>query len=60
MTTKTKTPVETKGRSTQLSLVVDHTKPWRIDNDTKEIGRKGLAQARAVLAASRPVAEAAA
>lgn len=60
MTTKTKTPVTTKSRPTQLSLVVDKPSPWHIDDDTKKIGREGLAQARAVLAASRPIADVAA
>jgi len=60
MTTKTKTPETPKSRPTQLSLVVDGPSPWHIDDGTKEIGRKGLEQARAVLAAARSVVDAAA
>ncbi len=36
-------------------LVLIETIPeWRIDERTREIGRRGIAQARAALAASRP------
>ena len=38
-----------------MILIVDDPVPWRLDEETREIGRKGLAQARAVLDASRPV-----
>lgn len=41
-------------RPQQLELVVEHSDaPWRIDDETREIGRRGLAKARAVLDASR-------
>jgi hypothetical protein len=36
----------------QLTLIDNPT--WRIDERTKEIGRRGLAEARAALAAHRP------
>lgn len=37
----------------QLTLI-DNSAAWRIDERTREIGRRGLAEARAVLAAHRP------
>lgn len=37
----------------QLTLI-DTTTPWRLDDETREIGRRGLAEARAALAAHRP------
>lgn len=37
----------------QLSLIED-PKPWRLSEQTREIGRKGLAEARAALAQHRP------
>jgi hypothetical protein len=42
----------------QLILLNDQKADWRIDDRTKEIGRKGIADARAVLrdAARRRVA----
>lgn len=38
----------------QLTLI-ENSKPWRLDERTKEIGRRGLADARAALAEHRPV-----
>lgn len=40
----------------QLVLAVDNDRrsSWHIDDETREIGRRGLAHARAVLHASRP------
>ena len=41
----------------QLVLIDDRPVDWRIDDRTREIGRKGLAEARAALqAASRKIA----
>jgi len=37
----------------QLTLITSSTS-WRLDARTKEIGRRGLAEARAALAAHRP------
>lgn len=37
----------------QLTLI-DQQRPWRLDAKTRETGRRGLAAARAALAASRP------
>jgi hypothetical protein len=35
--------------------VIDETRtPWQLDESTREIGRKGLAQAREALRSSRP------
>ena len=43
---------------TQFVLVVDGPErpepSWHIDDETREIGRKGLEQARAVLRSTRP------
>ncbi len=39
--------------SNQLRLI-DTTASWRLDEHTKEIGRKGLAEARRALRDSRP------
>ena len=41
----------------QLLLVLDEAPDsahWRLDEETREIGRRGLAKARAALDASRP------
>jgi hypothetical protein len=55
-TTAQKTPERQPARQGQLTLVVDHpTTNWHLDEETREIGLKGLAQARAVLSASRPI-----
>jgi hypothetical protein len=35
--------------TTQLRLINDQPEDWRLDDHTKEIGRKGLADARAAL-----------
>ena len=37
----------------QLVLIDDNEPEWRLDNHTVEIGRRGVASARAVLAAAR-------
>ncbi|CAN5282597.1 hypothetical protein BH23ACT2_BH23ACT2_23780 [soil metagenome] len=37
----------------QLTLI-DTTSTWRLDERTREIGRRGIASARAALAAHRP------
>lgn len=37
----------------QLTLINTES-PWRLDEKTREIGRRGLAQARAALAAHKP------
>ena len=37
----------------QLALM-DQPKSWRLDDRTKEVGRRGIAEARAALAAHRP------
>ncbi len=37
----------------QLTLINSES-PWRLDEKTREIGRRGLAQARAALAAHQP------
>jgi len=51
-----KTPERQSARQGQLTLVVDHpTTSWHLDEETIEIGLKGLAEARAVLNASRPI-----
>ena len=55
-TTTTSNP---KGQ-TQLALVVDDATPWRLDDETRKIGRQGLAKARAALAAAHPIHEIAA
>ena len=36
-------------KQTQLRLIDDRGDDWRLDERTKEIGRKGLADARAAL-----------
>jgi hypothetical protein len=35
--------------NTQLVLIDDRSPDWRLDDKTREAGRKGLAQARAAL-----------
>ena len=35
--------------TTQLRLIDDRADDWRLDEQTKKIGRKGLADARAAL-----------
>lgn len=37
----------------QLTLIADRP-PWRLDAKTREVGRRGIAEARAALAAHRP------
>lgn len=41
----------------ELLLITNESTPtnhWRLDERTRAIGRKGIADARAILAASRP------
>jgi hypothetical protein len=40
----------------QLTLI-EHEHPWQLDEHTKEVGRRGLAEARAALAAHKPADE---
>ncbi len=40
----------------QLELLADDEPVWRLDPDTRDRGRKGVAAARAALAATRPTA----
>ena len=37
----------------QLTLI-DRSSPWKLDEKTREINRRGIAEARAALAAHRP------
>lgn len=37
----------------QLTLIDDKPKPWRLSDQTREIGRRGIAQARAELARTK-------
>lgn len=46
-------PVETVAMARQLTLI-ETPKTWRLDERTREIGRRGIASARAELAAHRP------
>jgi hypothetical protein len=41
----------------QLTLIEESGHPWQLDERTKEVGRRGLAEARAALAAHKPVDE---
>lgn len=59
MTTKYKTMTPTTPETTQpqLLLVLDtatESAHWKLDDETREIGRQGLAKARAALQAARP------
>jgi hypothetical protein len=49
-------PEETDDMAEQLPLPQERT-PWRLDERTREAGRRGIASARAALAAHRPVDE---
>ena len=44
--------------ATQLALLSDDDQDWRLDEHTREIGRRGVAEARRVLAEAmkRPAA----
>lgn len=58
MSTKSTTPQPAASQA-QLLLVTDETTSanhWKLDDETRQVGLKGLAQARAVLEASRPAA----
>ena len=46
-------PAETVFMARQLTLI-PASKDWQLDSDTKETGRRGVAAARAALAAHRP------
>ena len=48
---------DTRDMSTQESLPGLAADEWRVDDRTREIGRQGLAEARAALAAARRRAE---
>lgn len=63
MATKSTKRPPTPESPTQLRLVADQpdaehpemeSVPWRLDDETKAIGRKGIAQARQILRAARP------
>lgn len=45
-------PAETVGMERQLTLI-DPQRTWRLDERTRQIGRRGVAEARAALAAHR-------
>ena len=47
------------GQAGQLTLIEDTRIDWRLDDHTRAVGRVGLAQARAALAAAEAEAEAA-
>ena len=49
-------PVETGIMARQLTLMEKPT-AWRLDERTRETGRRGIASARAVLAEHRPDAQ---
>lgn len=49
-------PGEDVPMATQLTLI-DSGPAWRLDDETKETGRKGLASARAALASHRPTTD---
>ena len=40
--------------SKQLRLIESETVTWRLDSETKRLGKQGLARARAALRNSRP------
>lgn len=46
-------PAENVAMARQLTLI-PAKKDWQLDERTKQVGRRGLAQARAALAAHRP------
>jgi len=55
MTTKSPPKPESKELQQQLPMSAARSDtPWKIDPETREIGRQGLAKARAVLEATRP------
>jgi hypothetical protein len=41
--------------TTQLRLIETNEVEWRLDEHVKEVGRRGLARARAALVAARPL-----
>jgi hypothetical protein len=41
--------------TTQLRLIEANDVEWRLDEHVKEVGRRGLAQARAALVAAQPL-----
>ncbi|QYG92047.1 hypothetical protein HC251_06075 [Iamia sp. SCSIO 61187] len=43
--------------ATQLDLLPPVDPDWRIDDETREVGRRGLAKARAALAEARARAD---
>jgi len=55
MTTKSAAERMATEHQEQLELMVERSAvSWKIDPETREIGRQGLANARAVLQATRP------
>jgi hypothetical protein len=46
-------PAENVAMARQLTLIPASTQ-WKLDEKTKQVGRRGLAEARAALAAHRP------
>ncbi|MDH3704966.1 MAG: hypothetical protein OES57_02815 [Acidimicrobiia bacterium] len=44
---------------TQQHLHLDRTAPWRLDDTTRAVGRRGVAEARSALALARQQATAA-
>jgi hypothetical protein len=49
---KTVRPPEEDGHMARQLALLDTPPEWQIDDQTREVGRKGLAQARAALAAA--------
>jgi hypothetical protein len=41
--------------TTQLRLIETNEVDWRLEEHVKEVGRRGLARARAALVAARPL-----
>lgn len=50
---RSRRPRSTRGRNTTVAGTAS-VLPWRLDDRTRSIGLAGVAQARAVLAATRP------
>lgn len=46
-------PLHTHGMSKQLTLIDDGERDWKLDAHTREVGRRGVAAARAALRASQ-------
>lgn len=56
MSTKSTSPQRAASQPQLLLVTEDKTSAnhWKLDDETRQVGLKGLAQARAVLQASRP------